>query len=284
VRLTSPRVRGHHRRYLPGHAFPIRAWRADQTRSPAIQFLSPIEIAYCSVVMIASYALRGSTGFGAAAAMPLLALVVPLKVLIPAWTLIGLVASVTLFSRDRHHIAWGDIARLVPTCLIGVLAGLYLFTVLDSSVLARALGALVLLYGLHSLWGTLRPLPKWTASARIAAPIAGLVGGIVGTTFGTMASVFFAMYFDALRKGKEQFRGTMNAILLALVVLRGAGYWAVGEYTREALVTAAIALPMMLVGIFIGNRVHTGLSELAFRRLVSGALVASGLALLVKSG
>ncbi len=234
--------------------------------------------------MIASYALRGSTGFGAAAAMPLLALVVPLKVLIPAWTLVGLVASVTLFSRDRHHIAWGDIARLVPTCLIGVLAGLYLFTVLDSSVLARALGALVLLYGLHSLWGTLRPLPKWTASARIAAPIAGLVGGIVGTTFGTMASVFFAMYFDALRKGKEQFRGTMNAILLALVVLRGAGYWAVGEYTREALVTAAIALPMMLVGIFIGNRVHTGLSELAFRRLVSGALVASGLALLVKSG
>ncbi len=234
--------------------------------------------------MVASYALRGSTGFGAAAAMPLLALVVPLKVLIPAWTLVGLVASVTLFGRDRHHVGWGDIARLVPTCLIGVLVGLYLFTVLEPSLLARGLGILVLLYGLHSLWGTFRPLPRWSASARVAAPIAGLVGGIVGTTFGTMASVFFAMYFDALRKGKEQFRGTMNAILLALVVLRGAGYWAVGEYTREALVTAAIALPMMLAGIFIGNRIHTGLSELAFRRLVSGALMASGLALLVKSG
>jgi uncharacterized membrane protein YfcA len=234
--------------------------------------------------MVASYALRGSTGFGAAAAMPLLALVVPLKVLIPAWTLVGLVASVTLFGRDRHHVGWEDIARLVPTCLIGVLLGLYLFTVLEPSLLARGLGILVLLYGLHSLWGTFRPLPRWSASARVAAPIAGLVGGIVGTTFGTMASVFFAMYFDALRKGKEQFRGTMNAILLALVVLRGAGYWAVGEYTREALVTAAIALPMMLAGIFIGNRIHTGLSELAFRRLVSGALMASGLALLVKSG
>lgn len=172
----------------------------------------------------------------------------------------------------------------MPTCLVGVLAGLYLFTVLDSSVLARALGVLVLLYGLDSLWRTWRPLPRWSASARVAGPIAGLVGGIVGTTFGTMASVFFAMYFDALRKGKEQFRGTMNAILLALVVLRGAGYWAVGEYTREALVTAAIALPMMFAGIFIGNRIHTGLSELAFRRLVSGALMASGLVLLVKSG
>jgi uncharacterized membrane protein YfcA len=40
---------------------------------------------------------------------------------------------------------------------------------------------------------------------------------------------------------------------------------------------------MMLVGIYIGNRIHTGISELAFRRLVSGALMVSGLALLLKS-
>jgi len=232
--------------------------------------------------MVLSYALRGSTGFGAAAAMPLLGLVIPLKVLIPAWTLIGLVASITLFGRDRRHIAWGDIARLVPTCVIGILVGLYLFKTLDSAVLAKGLGVLVLLYGLCSLLASWRPPARWSVSPRVVAPIMGLVGGIVGTTFGTMASVFFAMYFDALRRAKDQFRATMNAILLALVVMRGAGYWVVGEYTRDVLVTTAIALPMMLVGIFIGNRVHTGLSELAFRRLVSGALIVSGLALLVR--
>jgi uncharacterized protein len=256
----------------------------QRRRSYAIQFLSPLEIAYCCIVMVLSYALRGSTGFGAAAAMPLLGLVIPLKVLIPAWTLIGLVASITLFGRDRRHVAWGDIARLVPTCVIGILVGLYLFKTLDSAVLAKGLGVLVLLYGLCSLLASWRPPARWSVSPRVAAPIVGLVGGIVGTTFGTMASVFFAMYFDALRRAKDQFRATMNAILLALVVLRGAGYWAVGEYTRDVLVTTAIALPMMLVGIFIGNRVHTGLSEFAFRRLVSGALIVSGLALLVKSG
>jgi len=256
----------------------------QRRRSYTIQFLSPLEIAYCCIVMVLSYALRGSTGFGAAAAMPLLGLVIPLKVLIPAWTLIGLVASITLFGRDRRHVAWGDIARLVPTCVIGILVGLYLFKTLDPAVLATGLGVLVLLYGLCSLLASWRPPARWSVSPRVVAPIMGLVGGIVGTTFGTMASVFFAMYFDALRRAKEQFRATMNAILLALVVMRGAGYWVVGEYTRDVLVTTAIALPMMLVGIFIGNRVHTGLSELAFRRLVSGALIVSGLALLVKSG
>ena len=41
---------------------------------------------------------------------------------------------------------------------------------------------------------------------------------------------------------------------------------------------------MMLLGIFIGDRIHSGLSALSFRRLISGALIASGLALMVKSG
>ena len=40
----------------------------------------------------------------------------------------------------------------------------------------------------------------------------------------------------------------------------------------------------MLAGIFVGNRVHTGLSETTFRRAVSGALIVSGLALLLKTG
>ena len=246
--------------------------------------LSPVEIAYCCVVMVVCYALRGSTGFGAAAAMPLLGLVIPLKVLIPAWTLVGLAASITLFGHDRHQVAWSHLAKLVPACAAGALIGLYLFSSLDSAALAKGLGLLVVVYGGYSLWGTFRPLPHWSIPTRGAAPVAGLVGGVVGTTFGTMASLFFAAYFDAIRLTKEHFRATMSAILLALVLLRGAGYWAVGEYTRDVLIISAIGLPLMLAGIFLGNRVHTGLSEMAFRRTVSGALIVSGLALLVKAG
>src|SRR5215475_8873345 len=174
--------------------------------------------------MVACYALRGSTGFGAAAAMPLLALVIPLKVLIPAWTLIGLTAGVTLLGRDRAHIAWGDMARLVPPCLIGIALGLYAFTALDARTLAQGLGVLIVLYGIYSLWLTFRPKTRWQASPRLIAPVAGVLGGAVGTTFGTMASVFFAIYFDVIRMTKEAFRASMSAILVALGIVRGAGY------------------------------------------------------------
>ena len=197
--------------------------------------------------------------------------------------MIGLSAGLTLLGRDRAHIAWSDMARLLPSWMLGVAIGLYLFTALDSRTLAQGLGALILLYGAYSLWLTSRPQTRWQASPRVIAPIAGTLGGAVGTTFGTMASVLFAIYFDVIRMAKESFRASMTAILVALGVVRGLGYWAVGQYNRDVLITTAIALPMMLAGIFVGNRIHTGLSELAFRRLVSGALMVSGAALLVKS-
>lgn len=42
--------------------------------------LSAFELAYCALVMLLAYGLRGSTGFGGAIGMPLLALVLPMLI------------------------------------------------------------------------------------------------------------------------------------------------------------------------------------------------------------
>ena len=232
--------------------------------------------------MVIAYSARGASGFGAAAALPLLGLVLPLKLLVPAWTLIGVAAGSALIGSDRKKIAWAEVAKLVPGCLIGIGIGLYLFTLLTSEALARWLGVAVLGYGLFSLWNTFRPAPKSVLPPWLVALAGGIGGGITGTMVGTLGSVFFAMYFDAIRLGKDQYRATMTAILLTLGLVRGIGYWSVGEFSREVVILAAVLFAPMLVGIVVGNRFHHGMSELAFRRTVACALIASGLALLVK--
>src|SRR3954454_3009751 len=98
----------------------------------AIQSLSYFEIAYCCIVIVLAYAARGSTGFGAAAAFPLLSLVLPIKVLIPAWTLLGIVAGITLVGRDWGEIAWREAAKILPGCVLGVMLGIFLFSIVDS--------------------------------------------------------------------------------------------------------------------------------------------------------
>jgi uncharacterized protein len=243
--------------------------------------LSSLEIAYCCAVIVAAYAVRGGTGFGSAAAMPLLALVVPLKILVPVWTLLGIASSVTIVARDYRQVALHELLRTVPAGLIGIAAGLYAFKTLDTRTLTQGLGILVICYGCWSLWATTRP-PMQAFSSRLIAPVAGFVGGFVGTTFGTMASIFYAIYFDAIRLAKAHFRATMSAMMLTLSVVRGAGYLAVGEFGREALVAFAFAFPLMLLGIFVGDRFHADMPELTFRRAVAAVLIVSGLALLVK--
>jgi uncharacterized membrane protein YfcA len=237
---------------------------------------------YCCVVIVLAYGLRGSTGFGGALAMPLLGLVVPLKILVPAWTLLGIASSATIAGREREFVSWRAILRAAPACLIGIAAGLYLFKTLQARTLAQGLGLLVIGYGAHALWGTVRHAGRSRMPARFVAPLAGLLSGAVGTTFGTMASLFFAIYLDALALAKEQFRATMSAMILALSVVRGLGYFAVGEFSTEVWIAFAAAFPLMLAGIFIGDRFHADMSETTFKRLIAAILIVSGVALLVK--
>ena len=49
---------------------------------------------------------------------------------------------------------------------------------------------------------------------------------MTGTTVGTFGSTFYAIYFDAIKLGKENYRATMTAILLTLSLARGIGYYA----------------------------------------------------------
>lgn len=243
--------------------------------------LTPLEMAYCILVLVASYALRGSTGFGGFAAMPLLALVIPMKLLVPVWTLLTISSSATLFGKDRRHVSMSMILRILPSCSLGIAAGLYLFTVLDAALLARGLGVLVTAYGLYVLW-QMRKGPVAGHAPRGLATAASFMAGAVGTVFGTMASIFFAIYMDALRVTKDQFRGTLAALMMTLAVIRGLGYFAVGEFGRESLLLFAAALPFMLLGIFAGDRIHSGMSDNTFRRVVCVILILSGIPLMLK--
>ena len=65
------------------------------------------------------------------------------------------------------------------------------------------------------------------------------------------------------------------------VLVRGAGYFAVGAYDREALMATAVSLPLMFVGVALGNRIHANLSEIAFRRLLGIVLIGSGIPLML---
>ncbi len=244
--------------------------------------LSPLEIAYCALALLFAYGLRGSTGFGGALGMVMLVAVIPIKVVVPAWTLLSIASSVAILGHDRKHIAWRDVMPFLPWCMLGIAIGLYFFTTLDARTLAQGLGVVVFFYAAHALWSSFRPVEGWRLPPSLVVPVNGVAAGATGTVFGTMASLFFMMYLDARKLAKHAFRATMSAMLLSLAVVRGIGYYVVGEFTRDALLVFAAAFPVMLIGIYVGNRIHLSISELTFRRLVGATMLACSVPLLLK--
>ena len=244
--------------------------------------LSPWELAFCVAVLLFTFGLRGSVGFGGSIGMPLLALALPVKLIAPAWSLIGILSSAAILGKDRKNVVMRDFLGLLPGCALGVAAGLFVFKTMDAALLARALGAFVMLYGAYTWWLTVRSSSAPPIPARVIKPFASFFSGAVGTMFGAMASIFFTMYMTADRADKTVLRATVSAMLLTLSVIRLAGYAAVGELGVDAFILTGAALPFMGVGLLVGDRIHTGLTERQFQRVVAVALLVCGVPLLLK--
>jgi uncharacterized membrane protein YfcA len=237
------------------------------------------QLAWAFAVIFVAYALRGATGFGAGVvSIPLLLLALPLQVVIPLVTAMGMLASFGQVVHQWRFVDWAALRRLLIPSVLGVAIGLWLFKALDPEVLLRALAVFIIGY---AIWGYLprraaRPAPAWLA------PLAGALGGFVATVFGGMAGPLYVVYLRSRALDKARFRATMSFALVCLSSLRAAGYGGLGFYDARVLWLLAAALPVLVVAMIAGDRWHARLDEARFGHVVAALLVASGAALLFK--
>jgi uncharacterized membrane protein YfcA len=240
--------------------------------------LTSIHVAYAAVVVAAAYFVRGIAGFGSGLiAIPLLAQVLPVTVVVPAIGLLDYLGSLTHGTQHRRAIRWRELLPLLPFTLLGVLLALYLFTSIDGDALRRALGVFVVAYGLYSL--LVRRTPE--AGSRLWAVPGGGLGGLVGTLFGT-GGPFYVIYLGLRGLGKTEFRATIATIFLIDGAARIAGYLSAGFYGGDVLLLAGLSLPLMALGMVVGGRVHTGITPTQFRQGIGVLLLGSGLALALR--
>lgn len=247
---------------------------------PLSGLASPWALAFCVAVVFAGYALRGATGFGAGVvAIPLLLLVLPLTVVIPVITTLGIAASLGQSVQEFRHVDWRVLRSLALPTAIGVGAGLWLFAAIDQQLLLKAFGAFIIGYG---LWSFLPGRPAVRLPQRALAGAAGVSGGLVATLFGGMAGPFFAVYLRLLELDKRRFRASMSSVLLCLGLVRAGGYGGLGFYDRRVVAVLLLFAPVMALAMLAGDRWHARLDEARFERIVAAVLALSGCALLFK--
>jgi uncharacterized membrane protein YfcA len=190
------------------------------------------------------------------------------------------IGSASQSVRNLQDIAWREQVVLLPFMLIGILGGLYLLTVVPTSVLAKILGVFVIAFGIYQLL----PLPlglRPGRGSRIAATYCGVLGGLLGTLFGT-GGPFYAIYLNMRALDRTAFRATFALNFLIDGGVRLIAYAVLGLLSRETFLHIAAALPLAAAGLFAGGRFQTGLSQRTFVQIIGVLLLGGGIALLLR--
>ncbi|MCW5592906.1 MAG: sulfite exporter TauE/SafE family protein [Burkholderiales bacterium] len=232
------------------------------------------------VTILFAYTVFGISGFGSTIiAVPILANWLPLSFLVPLMALGDLVAATAVGGSNRRQVSVPELKRLLPFMGLGIVLGVTLLVKAPADPLRGALGVFAAGVGLHAI---LNPSPKDTISPWWCVP-AGTFAGIFAAVFGAGGPVNVAYLAGRLRD-KGEIRSTVSVIISISATTRTVVYAATGLVFKSALLTlAAAAIPFAWTGLWLGSRIHVGLTQVQMRRAVGAILVASGLVLLARA-
>ena len=242
--------------------------------------MPPVEILIVApLIVLTAYIIFGISGFGSTlVAVPLLAHLFPLKFVIPLMVILDCIGSISMGVRLRADVNRRELTPLLPFMIFGMLAGVFLLIRVPGQILLAFLGVFVLAYGVLYVSrreGTVR-LARWSA-----LPI-GLFAGTTSTTLGVGGPIY-VLYLTGRGSTPEQIRATMPVIFIFTTIARIVIFAVAGLYTRDVLVTAAALFPVMVAGIWTGNKLHFNLSRNTLVRVVGALLVVSGISLLARA-
>lgn len=231
-------------------------------------------------ILLLAYFLRGITGFGSGLiAIPLLAHFLPLTFVVPLMLVLDFAASIALTRHTRLQIRWDEIRSLIPPSIVGIGVGSFMLINLPREPLLVSLGLFVIFFGIRYVFDvhSENPISRWWSVP------AGLSGGLIGAMFGTGGPPF-VVYLSHRLHDKSQLRGTLTGLFLLDGAFRVVTFLALGLLLQPDMFTAILlGLPVAGIGLYLGNKVHLGISNRQQLAIIGSLLLLSGGSLLWKA-
>lgn len=232
-----------------------------------------------AILFLATF-IRSAFGFGEAlVAVPLLALLMPVKVAAPVAVLISVTIAGVVLAQDWRSVHLGSAGRLIVSTLFGIPLGLLLLTAVAEPAVKAVLASVIILFSTYSL------LHRRTFELQSDRPawVAGFVAGILGGAYG-MNGPPLAIYGTLRGWSPQHFRATLQAYFLPASLVGMSGYWLMGLWTPVVNHYYLVALPSVVVAIFLGRKANQKMNERSFLLYVHLGLIVIGVILLVEAG
>jgi uncharacterized membrane protein YfcA len=242
--------------------------------------LSPWLLVLAPLVIIAAYTVFGLSGFGSTVvSVPILAHFLPVAYLVPLMALLDVVCAAVVGTKARDQVAKDELKRLAPFMFVGFVLGATVLIGLPDRYLKAALGIFATAIGIHSV---INPVLHRTISAWWCIP-AGIAGGAIATVFGAGGPIY-ATYMAGRSNDKGVIRATISTLISISAFTRAVVYAVSGLLLNMAILVGCIVLaPFVYLGLSIGQRIHTGLSQEQLRRVIGVIVFVTGVSLIIRA-
>jgi uncharacterized membrane protein YfcA len=237
-------------------------------------------LALAPVIVLLAYIVLAIGGFGSALlSIPLLALLLPVKVVVPLVLMVDFVATAATGLRFRQDVDVREIKPILPWMLLGLAAGVTLLVNLPPRWVLLALGVFVVGYAFYSLAFHARQQShsKWWSIP--TGVVGGAVSGLVG-----VGGPIYVIYLSGRLRDPARLRASLSAMFSLNTAVRLVLFLVSGLLLEKTVwLAAAYLLPFMALGLFLGYRIHLKLTHAQIVRFVALMLLVSGISVLWKA-
>jgi uncharacterized protein len=191
--------------------------------------------------------------------------------------LFGLLVQGLAVWRLRHALRWSRLLPFVVGGLVGVPVGVYLLRLSEPQHVRVGVGLLLICFVVYSV---ARPAPRRLGGSAADAAVgvaSGVVGGLTGLG-GILTTVWCAFRGWPKDEQRAVFQPAAVAVFIATLAWLGATQ----SVPADTLRLAALGLPALAIGTWLGLRLYGRLDEAGFRKVVLALLFISGVALVFR--
>jgi uncharacterized membrane protein YfcA len=217
----------------------------------------------CSVVFFAGFT-QGLSGFGALLlTLPLLAIFLDIKIVIPLVALFGLTISIILMVQLRKHLNWKKVFPLFIGAMPGIPVGVFFLKRLDKGYIQWILGLVLICYSIYSLFFR-------SPNKGISRGWAYAFGFLAGCSGGAISSAGppVIVYSSLQNWSKDEIKATLQGFFFASATIIVFFQAINGITTLTVLRYFLISLPFLVVGTYVGSFFYGKISREDYKRVM----------------
>lgn len=207
--------------------------------------------------------LQGLTGFGSIlTSLPLLAMFMDIRTVIPLISLFALVINGVLFLQLRKHVHWRKLIAMLAATLPGIPLGVHALKTWNPGWLTLGIGIILVLFSAYSLLAHPRPRNLGRGWAAFAGFLAGALGGSIGAN-GPPVIVYSALQ----PWNKHEIKSMLCAYFFTAGLCISTTHLLSGLITSQVATFFVAGLPSLGLGLAGGMFAYRHIPGESYRRI-----------------